>query len=109
MRRGKLSRDAIPGFYEQAFNRDSRMKHDWRARRVQTVTGVTCCRPGLPCNVSNYKKISRCGYFRLFHIRLMREAMQAAPNPLSMFTTETLGAQVFNIPRRAATPPKEAP
>ena len=35
--------------------------------------------------------------------------MQAAPKPLSMFTTETLGEQVFNIPSSAATPPNEAP
>jgi len=39
----------------------------------------------------------------------MSEAMQAAPKPLSMLTTETLGEQVFNMPRRAATPPKDAP
>ena len=35
--------------------------------------------------------------------------MQAAPNPLSIFTTETLGEQVFNIPSSAATPPNDAP
>ena len=40
---------------------------------------------------------------------LISEAMQAAPKPLSMLTTETLGEQVFNMPRSAATPPNEAP
>jgi len=35
--------------------------------------------------------------------------MQAAPNPLSMLTTETLGEQVFNIPSSAAMPPNDAP
>jgi hypothetical protein len=39
----------------------------------------------------------------------MSEAMQAAPNPLSMLTTETLGEHVFNMPSNAATPPREAP
>jgi hypothetical protein len=35
--------------------------------------------------------------------------MQAAPKPLSIFTTETPFAQLFNIPSSAATPPKLAP
>ncbi len=39
----------------------------------------------------------------------MREAMQAAPKPLSMLTTETLGEQVLSMPSSAATPPKDAP
>ena len=39
----------------------------------------------------------------------MQEATQAAPNPLSMFTTVTLEAQDVSIPRRAATPLKLAP
>jgi hypothetical protein len=43
------------------------------------------------------------------HSRLMSDAMQAAPKPLSMLTTETFGEQVFNIPSNAATPPKDAP
>jgi hypothetical protein len=34
----------------------------------------------------------------------MSEAMQAAPKPLSILTTETLGEQVFNMPSSAATP-----
>jgi hypothetical protein len=41
--------------------------------------------------------------------RLMQEATQAAPKPLSMLTTVTFEAQEFNIPRRAATPSKLAP
>lgn len=41
--------------------------------------------------------------------RLMSDAMQAAPNPLSMLTTATLGEQVFNMPSNAATPPNDAP
>ena len=39
----------------------------------------------------------------------MSEAIQAAPKPLSMLTTETLGEQVFNMPSSAATPPNDAP
>ncbi len=39
----------------------------------------------------------------------MQEATQAAPKPLSMFTTVTLEAQEFSMPRSAATPPKLAP
>lgn len=41
--------------------------------------------------------------------RLMTVATQAAPKPLSMLTTLTLEAQLFNMPRSAATPPKLAP
>jgi hypothetical protein len=57
------------------------------------------------------KKIVSCALAdeHLPHSRLMSEAMQAAPNPLSMFTTDTLGEQVFNMPSNAATPPKDAP
>ena len=40
---------------------------------------------------------------------LMRLAMVAAPKPLSMLTTETPEAQLFNMPRSAAIPPKLAP
>src|SRR5690606_41721581 len=40
---------------------------------------------------------------------LIRVAAQAAPNPLSMFTTVSPAAQLFSIPRSAASPPKEAP
>ncbi len=39
----------------------------------------------------------------------MHDATQAAPKPLSMLTTVTLDAQLFSMPRRAATPPKLAP
>ena len=39
----------------------------------------------------------------------MRLAIEAAPNPLSIFTTETPGAQLFSMPRSAAMPPKLAP
>src|SRR5882724_4116309 len=41
--------------------------------------------------------------------RLMHEATQAAPNPLSIFTTATFDAQLFSMPNNAATPPKLAP
>ena len=35
--------------------------------------------------------------------------MEAAPKPLSMFTTETPEAQLFSMPSSAAMPPKLAP
>ena len=34
---------------------------------------------------------------------------EAAPKPLSMFTTPTFGAQLVSIPSSAAKPPNEAP
>jgi hypothetical protein len=40
---------------------------------------------------------------------LISDAIEAAPNPLSMFTTETPDAQLFSMPSRAAMPPKLAP
>ena len=40
---------------------------------------------------------------------LMRLAIEAAPKPLSMFTTDTPDAQLFSMPSRAAMPPKLAP
>lgn len=40
---------------------------------------------------------------------LMSDAMQAAPKPLSMLTTDTFGEQVFSMPSSAATPPSDAP
>ena len=43
------------------------------------------------------------------HSRLMQEATQAAPKPLSMLTTVTFDAQEFNMPSNAATPAKLAP
>ena len=39
----------------------------------------------------------------------MLAATRAAPKPLSMLTTVTLEAQLFSMPRSAATPPKLAP
>src|SRR3954468_24735993 len=36
----------------------------------------------------------------------IREAMEAAPNPLSMLTTDTPAAQLLSIPSSAAMPPK---
>lgn len=39
----------------------------------------------------------------------MEWARQAAPNPLSMFTTPMRGEQELSIPRSAAIPPKDAP
>jgi len=44
-----------------------------------------------------------------YYKRLMHDATQAAPNPLSIFTTVTLDAHEFSIPSSAATPPKLAP
>ena len=41
--------------------------------------------------------------------RLMQEATQAAPKPLSMLTTVTLEPQELSMPSSAATPPKLAP
>ena len=43
------------------------------------------------------------------HKWLIREAILAAPKPLSMLTTDTPEAQLFSIPRSAAIPPKLAP
>ena len=40
---------------------------------------------------------------------LIRLAIVAAPNPLSILTTETPDAQLFSMPRSAAMPPKLAP
>ena len=42
-------------------------------------------------------------------IRLIWAAAKPAPNPLSTFTTVTPEAQLFSIPKSAATPPNEAP
>lgn len=41
--------------------------------------------------------------------RLITEDRTPAPNPLSILTTPTVGAQELSIPRSAATPPKLAP
>src|SRR5438132_8491961 len=46
---------------------------------------------------------------RLAQSRLIMLAIYPAPNPLSMFTTATLGEQLFIIPRSAARPRKLAP
>jgi hypothetical protein len=40
---------------------------------------------------------------------LIIDAMQPAPYPLSMFTTDTPFAHEFSMPSSAATPPKLAP
>jgi len=42
-------------------------------------------------------------------VRLMAAAIQPAPKPLSILTTATPGAQLFNIPSSAAIPPKPVP
>lgn len=42
-------------------------------------------------------------------LRFIASAIHAAPKPLSILTTATPGAQLFNIPRSAAIPPKLAP
>ena len=41
--------------------------------------------------------------------RAIRVAWTPAPKPLSMLTTETPGAQLVSMPRRAARPPNAAP
>ena len=41
--------------------------------------------------------------------RLIAAAAQPAPKPLSILTTATPGAQLFNMPSRAAIPPKPVP
>src|SRR5580704_2381425 len=41
--------------------------------------------------------------------RLITLATQPAPNPLSIFTTLTFDAQLFNIPSSAVSPPKLDP
>jgi hypothetical protein len=46
---------------------------------------------------------------RALHARLIRVASTAAPNPLSMLTTPTFGAQLFSIESSAVTPPNAAP
>src|SRR6185295_8772547 len=43
------------------------------------------------------------------YCRLMRLATTAAPKPLSIFTTATFDAQLFNMPKSAAIPLKLAP
>ncbi len=45
----------------------------------------------------------------LLRARRMRAAANAAPNPLSMFTTVMPDAQLVSIPRRAASPWNAAP
>jgi len=46
---------------------------------------------------------------RFYSSRLIRLAIDPPPNPLSMFPTETLLAQLFNMPNSAAKPWKLAP
>src|SRR6266852_9319198 len=48
-------------------------------------------------------------YLILLASLLIWLACAAAPYPLSMFTTDTPGAQELSMARSAATPPKEAP
>ena len=43
------------------------------------------------------------------YLRLMVLATQPAPKPLSIFTTLTLDAQLFSMPRSAVSPPKLDP
>src|SRR5579863_8382644 len=87
--------------------RSSSGTYDSPRRRAQTVTVITLSGfEGGNCKeVTKWCQETRCATQRW----LINEAMQAAPNPLSIFTTDTLGAQVLSIPRSAATPPKEAP
>ena len=40
---------------------------------------------------------------------LISDAIDAAPKPLSMFTTDTPDAQLLSMPSSAAIPPKLAP
>ena len=53
--------------------------------------------------------VRRHFYFSQGYRRLMQEATQAAPKPLSILTTVTLEAQELSMPSSAATPPKLAP
>lgn len=59
----------------------------------------------LPANFTTALKFSSPSHYR----RLIKLATYPAPNPLSMFTTVTLLAQLFNIPSNAARPLKLAP
>lgn len=52
---------------------------------------------------------SQLWIFRGVHSRLITEATQPAPKPLSMFTTLTFEAHEFSIANSAAKPPKLAP
>ena len=55
-------------------------------------------------------KVKVKGPHRLFSFGwLMRFARKPAPNPLSIFTTDTPAAQEFSIDRSAESPLKEAP
>src|SRR5438128_559067 len=53
--------------------------------------------------------IGRDRGFEIRHKWLIKLAILAAPNPLSMFTTATPDEQLLSIPRNAAIPPKLAP
>jgi hypothetical protein len=45
----------------------------------------------------------------IYFFRTTLKAQAAAPNPLSMFNTDTPGAQLLSIVSIAETPPKETP
>ncbi len=53
--------------------------------------------------------VEHMGDYHVLSKWFMRLAMDAAPKPLSMLTTETPIAQLFSIDRSAVTPPKLAP
>ena len=55
-------------------------------------------------------KISPLFFYSFFtHCLLINAAFNPPPKPLSMFTTETFGAQLFNMVRRAEIPWRFAP
>jgi hypothetical protein len=55
--------------------------------------------------IANWYENDEMDYFSL----LIMLAMQPAPKPLSMFTTDTPPAQLLSIANKAATPWKLAP
>ena len=78
------------------------------AQRMPGVKDVVSNIHVLP--TSNFDDRLRVQALRtIYGRRLISEATYPAPKPLLMFTTLTLEAQEFIMPRRAASPPKAAP
>ena len=55
------------------------------------------------------RRVAALEHFPDRHVRQIRLAAAAAPNPLSMFTTVTPAAHELSMPRSAASPPNAAP
>src|SRR5260370_1550118 len=68
-----------------------------------------CVHKGKLASVAKELPKLRGGWALVLYRRLMQEATQAAPKPLSMLTTGTLEGQELCMPRGAARPPKLAP